>query len=96
MKTVFHDRHEERDYRKALILADQLRRDASLVANAKRHVERFMANDPHMARYTALWRDLLDLPAHEIAAALVEDTPRGALIRETRPAFYGEAQDAAE
>ncbi len=96
MKTVFHDRHEERDYRKALALAERLRHDPTLVANARRYLERFMAPDPHSARYTAMWRDVLDLPAREIAAALIEDSPRGALLRETRPAFYGDMGDAAD
>jgi hypothetical protein len=34
-----------------------------------------------------MWRELLAKPASEIAAALVEDSERGRLLRETRPVF---------
>ncbi len=34
-----------------------------------------------------MWVELLRLPAEEIAAALIEDSARGRLLRETRPVF---------
>lgn len=46
-----------------------------------------MAPDSHKEKYVAMWRELLARPAAEIAAALVEDSDRGQLLRETRPIF---------
>jgi hypothetical protein len=34
-----------------------------------------------------MWRQLLSQPAAEVAAALIEDSERGRLLRETRPVF---------
>jgi hypothetical protein len=34
-----------------------------------------------------MWRDMLARSPAEIAAALTEDSPRGRLLRETRPVF---------
>jgi hypothetical protein len=46
-----------------------------------------MAPDPHQHEYATMWRELLSAPPAEIAAALTEDSPRGRLLRETRPVF---------
>jgi hypothetical protein len=46
-----------------------------------------MLTDPHQRTYALAWREVLQLPPAEIAAALVEDTPRGQALRETRPVF---------
>lgn len=46
-----------------------------------------MEPDPHQRTYTLMWRELLDRPAAEVAAALIEDSPRGQLLRETSPVF---------
>jgi hypothetical protein len=34
-----------------------------------------------------MWRELLGLPAEDIAAALIEDSDRGQLLRDTSPVF---------
>ena len=46
-----------------------------------------MAPDPHQRGYTAMWRELLGRPAQEIAEALIGDSERGRLLRETSPVF---------
>ena len=46
-----------------------------------------MLTDPHQHKYGMMWRELLAKPPGDIAAALVEDSERGRLLRETRPVF---------
>lgn len=87
MKTVFHDRHDARDYRKACEIARRIVENPRLIDEARAFVEEVMGRDPHQHRYAALWRALLAQPAEEIAQALTEDSERGQLLRETRPIF---------
>jgi hypothetical protein len=87
MATRFHDRHEWIDFLKAQEVARRIVADPSMVADARRFLETHMAPDPHQRTYTLMWRELLDRPAVEIAAALIEDSPRGQLLRETSPPF---------
>ncbi|EWY42811.1 hypothetical protein N825_00895 [Skermanella stibiiresistens SB22] len=71
--------------------------DPSLIDVARGHLERFMDPDPHQAPYYAMWRDLLDLPPAELVEHLLEDSPRGDLVRETMPSFGGiQAGEAME
>ena len=87
MKTRFRDRHERLKYLKACETARRIVQNPDLVAQARRFVEKAMAPDPHQAAYTAVWREWLDRPAPEIAAALVEDSERGQLLRDTSAVF---------
>jgi hypothetical protein len=87
MKTEFRDRHDRLRYLKACETARRLRADPRLIESGRRFVEDAMAPDPHQRHYTTLWRDLLALPAETIAAALIEDSPRGDLLRDTCPVF---------
>jgi len=87
MKTRFHDRHDRIDYLKACEVARRIVGDPSLIAEARDYVETWMLTDPHQRAYALAWREVLQLPPAEIAAALVEDTARGQALRETRPVF---------
>jgi len=64
------------------IMADPL-----LIESAPQHVETPMSAEPYQHAYAQIWRELLTWPPSEIAAALVEDSERGRLLRETRPVF---------
>jgi hypothetical protein len=87
VKTRFNDRHERMDYLKVCEVARRIVADPSLIESARRCVEAAMLPDPHQHKYGLMWRELLASPASEIAAALVEDSERGQLLRETRPVF---------
>jgi hypothetical protein len=87
MKTRFYDRHDHIAYLKAREIARRIVDNPALIEDARRWLEEVMAPDPHQARYAAMWREVLARPAVEIAAALVEDSERGQLLRETRPIF---------
>ena len=87
VKTRFHDRHERIDYLKVCEVARRNIADPSLIESARCFVEAALLPDPHQRKYGLMWRDLLAKPASEIAAALIEDSERGQLLRETRPVF---------
>lgn len=87
MKTRFRDRHERLKYLKACETARRIVRDPGLIDQARRFVEEAMAPDPHQRAYTLIWRELLCLSVEDIAAALLEDSDRGQLLRDTRPVF---------
>jgi hypothetical protein len=87
MTIRFHDRHEWIDFLKASEVARRILADPSMIADAQSFVARQMAPDPHQRDYALMWRELLSRPPAEIAAALTEDSPRGRLLRETRPVF---------
>jgi hypothetical protein len=92
VKTRFHDRHERIDYLKLCEVAQRIIADPALIESVRRFVETAMLPDPHQYdphqyKYGVMWRELLAKPASEIAAALVEDSERGRLLRETRPVF---------
>jgi hypothetical protein len=87
MATRFHDRHEWIDFLKVQEVARRIVADPSMIADARRFVEKHMASDPHQRSYALMWRDLLNRPPAEIAAALTEDSARGRLLRETSPPF---------
>ncbi|MBX6368389.1 MAG: hypothetical protein IRZ04_10415 [Rhodospirillales bacterium] len=65
----------------------RLRRDPTLVENGRRYMERFMAPDPRMQRYYALWREVIELPVDEICDRLLADTPEGEALRDSCPVF---------
>jgi hypothetical protein len=87
MKTNFHDRHDRIDYLKACEVARRIVQDPSLIADARDFLETWMLTDPQQRAHALTWRALLQRLPAEIAAALVEDTPRGQALRETRPVF---------
>lgn len=87
MKTSFYDRHERLQYLKACETARRIVRDPSLIEQARHFVERAMAPDPHQSAYAAMWREVLNFPPEAIAAALIEDSERGQLLRDTSPVF---------
>lgn len=97
MKTTFYDRHECRAYALTEEICRRILLDPGLIDVARGHLERFMAPDPHQAPYYAMWRELLDLPPAELVERLLEDSPRGDLVRETMPSFGGiQAGEAME
>lgn len=87
MKTSFRDRHERLKYLKACETAHRITHDPRLIEQARRFLEVATAPDPHQRVYTLMWRELLDRPAAEIAAALIEDSDRGQLLGDTSPVF---------
>jgi hypothetical protein len=87
MAQRFHDRHEWIDFLKVQEIARRIAADPSLIDDAREFMRVHMAPDPHQRRYVEMWTELLESPAAEIAAALVEDSPRGQLLRETAPVF---------
>ena len=87
MKTEFYDRHEHIEYLKACEIARRIMENPAIVEDARRWLEEVMAPDPHQAKYVAIWRELLACPPADIASALLEDSERGQLLRETRPIF---------
>jgi hypothetical protein len=87
MKTSFRDRHERLKYLKACETARRIVDDPGLIEEARRFVEAAMAPDPRQHAYTLMWRELLSRLSEEIAAALVEDSERGQLLRDTSPVF---------
>jgi hypothetical protein len=87
MAMRFHDRHEWIDYLKACEVARRIVADPSMIADAQSFVAKWMLPDPHQRDYALMWQELLSQPPPEIAAALTEDSPRGRLLRETRPVF---------
>lgn len=87
MKRQFYARHQHIDYLKACEIARRIVANSATIEHARQWLEEVMAPDPHQQQYVAIWRELLTRPAVDIAAALVEDSDRGQLLRETRPIF---------
>jgi hypothetical protein len=87
MKTRFGDRHDRVDYVKVCEIARRIVCEPPLIAIARDFVETVMLPDPHQRVYAEMWCAMLRLSPAEIAAALVADTTRGQLLRETRPVF---------
>jgi hypothetical protein len=46
-----------------------------------------MAADRRQTDYFAMWQRLLQRDVQEIVRSLLEDTPQGALLRDTQPVF---------
>jgi len=87
MKITFYDRHEKRDYYKVIAVMQQLAVDPTMIDAARQFVQQHMANDPHQAKYAVMWLELLSHPIDQIIQRLLEDTPSGDLLRQTRPPF---------
>lgn len=86
-KTTFHDPNKRRSYALTRRVAARLIDDPSLVANGRAYLERLIRPDPGQARYYALWADLLDRDIRQMVSQMLEDSPRGDLLRETQPVF---------
>lgn len=86
-KTRFYDRNERRTYALTSAVAARLIDDEELVRSGLSHARKHMGSDPSQSKYLALWEDLLTRDVREIVKALLEDTPRGALLRNTQPVF---------
>jgi hypothetical protein len=86
-KTQFYDRNERRSYELTRVVAARLIDDPSLVSNGLAHARRHMSADAAQARYFKMWDELLRGDVADIVRQLLEDTPRGALLRDTQPVF---------
>ena len=87
-KTVFYDRHEERAYKRATLLAARLIDDPRLVNQGEKYLDLHVKCDPHQRHSYALWRALLTDAPERIAAALLDDTPLADDLRNTAPVFF--------
>jgi hypothetical protein len=86
-KTRFYDRNERRSYALTCAVAARLIDDPALVRNGLVHAQRHMAADRRQTDYFAMWQRLLQRDVQEIVRSLLEDTPQGALLRDTQPVF---------
>lgn len=85
-KTRFYDRNERRAYEMTRAVAARLIDVPDLVGKALSYMERHM-KDPSQARPYAIWRDVLGREVEDIVRLLLEDSPKGAFLRETQPVF---------
>ena len=85
-KTRFYDRNERRTYEMTRAVAARLIDAPDLVGKALSYMERHM-KDPSQSRQYAIWRDLLGREVEDIVRLLLEDSPKGAFLRETQPVF---------
>lgn len=86
-KTRFYDRNERRSYELTRTVAARLIDDPTLVSNGLAYARRHMTQDVAQAQYYAVWEKLLHADVCAIVRDLLEDTPRGALLRDTQPVF---------
>ena len=87
MARKFHDRHEWVDYLKACEMAHRIVADPSMIEGARQFIDARVRPDPHQRDYVSIWDELLGKSPEHIASALIEDSPRGQLLRETSPVF---------
>ena len=86
-KVRFYDRNERRSYELTRVVAARLVDDPSLVKTGLDFVRRHMSGDSTQSQYRDMWEELLRQHVREIARQLLEDTPRGELLRDTQPVF---------
>ncbi len=86
-KTRFYDRNERRTYELTRAVAARLVDDPSLLQRGLSYMDRHMKDDPSQASFYATWLALLRRDAKVVARLLLEDTPNGALLRDTQPVF---------
>lgn len=80
----FRTRHDRTVYLKACETARRIIADHSLIDDAMQ----YLASDDNMPLvYREMWADVLRGSAEDIADALLADSPRGQLLRETQPVF---------
>lgn len=86
-KLRFYDRNERRSYELTRAVAARLVDDPDLVQQGFAHARRHMGSDASQARYFAVWEQLFSQDVREIVRQLLEDSPHGALLRDTQPVF---------
>lgn len=86
-KTRFYDRNERRNYELTRAVAARLIDDPNLVKNGLAFARRHMSEDAAQSQYFIMWEELLRSDVGDIVRNLLEDTPRGALLRDTQPVF---------
>ncbi|HMK80028.1 MAG TPA: hypothetical protein VK438_10280 [Xanthobacteraceae bacterium] len=86
-KTRFYDRNERRSYALTRAIAARLIDDPALVESGLAYARRYMSNDPAQTRHFAMWQEQLRHNVVDIVRNLLEDSPRGNLLRDTQPVF---------
>lgn len=86
-KADFHDRNKRRSYELTRWVAARLIDDPGLVANGRSYLERWVRPDPAQSHAYRLWTDLLDQDVGQIVRQMLEDSPKGDLLRDTQPIF---------
>jgi hypothetical protein len=86
-KLRFYDRNERRSYELTRAVAARLIDDPTLIANGLTHMARHMSGDAAQTQYVAMWEDLLRGEVRDVVRQLLDDSPRGALLRDTQPVF---------
>ena len=86
-KMRFYDRNERRSYEVTRAVAARLIDDPSLIQKGLAHMQRHMSGDAAQSRYVVMWENLLRSEVRDLVRELLEDTPRGALLRDTQPVF---------
>lgn len=86
-KANFHDRNKRRSYELTRQVAARLIDDPGLIANARSYLERLVRPDPAQAHAYTLWADLLNQDVGQIVRQMLEDSPKGDLLRDTQPVF---------
>ncbi|HKS64400.1 MAG TPA: hypothetical protein VJT13_22045 [Xanthobacteraceae bacterium] len=61
--------------------------EPTLVREGLAHARKHMATDPNQSAHFEMWQALLRRDVEEIVRSLLEDTPHGALLRDTQPVF---------
>ncbi|MDO8377423.1 MAG: hypothetical protein Q7T09_00400 [Phenylobacterium sp.] len=87
LKHDFYDRHERRSYLRMVEVAKRIVDQPSLLRAGDAFLERFARSDPQQATAYATWKRTLTLSAEEVARQLLEDSDRGANLRDTAPVF---------
>jgi len=86
-KVRFYDRNERRTYELTRAVAARLIDDPSLLDRGLVHARRHMGGDASQSQSFIIWQELLQRDVGDVVRGLLEDTPRGALLRDTQPVF---------
>jgi hypothetical protein len=86
-KRRFYDRHERRLYELTKAVAIRLVDNPDLARQGLSYLKRYAHPDPQPGRHYVIWDDLLRGDVRELVRRLLEDSPEGALLRETQPVF---------
>ena len=86
-KADFHDGNKRRSYELTRRIAARLIDDPELVASGRSYLDRFVRPDPAQAHAYSLWNALLDQDISQIVRQMLEDSPKGELLRDTQPFF---------
>jgi hypothetical protein len=68
-------------------VAARLIDDPALVENGRAFARRHMSGDAAQSQYFNMWETLLRAEVGDIVRNLLEDSSRGALLRDTQPVF---------